>query len=273
MTFELTVEDAHGVQSTDVVTITVHDNGITGFPDDAITRLCEGGNPIGITQDSGGKLTQLDTMYTTNIPDTSDMPKDFPMGLIEFQLKTDTIGGTVTMTVYLPQAAADDYHWYKYNADAGTWTNYSEEIGENGEKGAVFNETRDQVTLTLVDGGMGDEDGIANGIIVDPSGLAAVSSGLAATGGIGSNNFGVSGSGCFVAASADGGLTRLPAGEILIALAGLILMLAIMSGLILLWPQEGAKSTKRNHTTISTFGIQAGIQKMGTSDFYGAVKV
>jgi len=199
LTFELTVEDDLGLQSTDVVTVTVNDNGIADFPDDAITRLSEGGDPIGITEDSGGKLVQLKTMDPANIPDTSDMPEDFLMGLIDFQLKTDTIGGTVTMTVYLPEAAPEDYHWYKYNADTGVWTNYSEEIGENGEKGAVFNETRDQVTITLVDGGMGDDDGIANGIIVDPSGLAAAASGLAATGAIGSNNFGGSGGGCFIA--------------------------------------------------------------------------
>jgi hypothetical protein len=245
LTFELTVEDAQGLQSTDVVTVTVQDNGITGFPDDAITRLCEGGDPIGITEDSGGKLTQLDTMYPASIPDTLDMPKDFPMGLIDFQLKSDTIGGTVTITVYLPEAAPDDYHWYKYNATSGAWTNYSETIGTNGEKGAVFNETRDQVSITLVDGGMGDDDGIANGIIVDPAGLAAASSALAATGAIGSNDFGVSGSGCFVTLSADGGLTKLPVGGILIVLAGFILMLGIVvSGLILIWPQKGAKSTK-----------------------------
>ena len=240
LTFELTVEDDQGLLSTDVVTFTVQDNGITGFPDDAITRLCEGGDPIGITEDSGGKLTQLDTMYPASIPDTSDMPKDFLMGLIDFQLKTDMIGGTVTMTVYLMEAAPEDFHWYKYNADAGAWTNYSETTGTNGEKGAVFNETRDQVTITLVDGGMGDDDGIANGIIVDPAGLAAASSGLAATGAIGSNNFGISGGGCFITASADGGLTKLPAGGILIVLAGFILMLAIVSGPILIWSREGA---------------------------------
>jgi hypothetical protein len=244
LTFELTVEDAHGLQSTDFVTITINDNGISGFPDDAITRFCEGGDPIGITEDSGGKLAQFDTMDPATIPDTSDMPRDFPMGLIDFQVKADIIGGTVTMTVYLAEAAPDDYHWYKYNAVAGVWTNYSEEIGPNGEKGAVFNEARDQITITLVDGGMGDDDGIANGIIVDPAGLAAASAGLAETGAIGSNNFGVSGGGCFITASADGGSTKLPAGEMLIVLAGFILMLGIVSGPILIWPQKGAKSTK-----------------------------
>jgi hypothetical protein len=54
------------------------------------------------------------------------------------------------------------------------------------------------VTLTLVDGGIGDDDGIANGIIVDPSGLATVSTALLPTGAIGSNDFGASGGGCFI---------------------------------------------------------------------------
>jgi len=228
LTFELTVEDDLGLQSSDVVTVTVNDNGIADFPDDAITRLSEGGDPIGITEDSGGKLVQLRTMDPANIADTSDMPEDFLMGLIDFQLKTDTIGGTVTMTVYLPEAAPEDYHWYKYNADTGVWTNYSEETGENGEKGAVFNETRDQVTLTLIDGGMGDDDGIANGIIVDPSGLAAAASGLAATGGIGSNNFGGTGGSCFIASSADGNLTNPPIWGIFTALFGCALALGIV---------------------------------------------
>ena len=231
LTFELTVEDAQGLQSTDVVTITINDNGITGFPDDAITRVCEGGDPIGITEDSGGKLAQLETVDPATIPSTNGMPRDFPMGLIDFQMKTDMIGGTVTMTVYLPEAAPEDYHWYKYNADTGIWTNYSEEIGENGEIGAVFNETRDQITITLVDGGMGDDDGIANGIIVDPSGLAAISPRLASTGAIGSNNFGASSGGCFIMASANDGLTKFPAEGILIALAGLIWMLGMVSAL------------------------------------------
>ena len=40
-----------------------------------------------------------------------------------------------------------------------------------------FNATRDQVTLTLVDGGAGDDDLVANGVILDPSGLGAFNSG------------------------------------------------------------------------------------------------
>jgi hypothetical protein len=76
---------------------------------------------------------------------------------------------------------------------------------------------------------MGDEDGIANGIIVDPSGPAAASAGLAATSAAGSNDFGGAGGGCFITVSTDGGLTQLSIGGIPTALAGFILMLGIVS--------------------------------------------
>lgn len=229
LTFELTVEDENGLQSADVVTITVNDNGISGFPDDAVTWISDGGDPIGITAVSGGKLAQLETLDPASLPETSDMPRDFPMGLIDFQVKTDSVGGTVTMTVHFSEPAADDYHWYKYDVHTGIWTNYSDSTGPNGEIGAVFNEARDQVNITLIDGGMGDDDGIANGIIVDPSGLATVTSALLPTGAIGSNEFGISGGGCFVTASTGDGLMKQPVGGNMPALAGFMLTLLIVS--------------------------------------------
>ncbi len=69
-----------------------------------------------------------------------------------------------------------------------------------GVRGATFNAARDQITLILVDGGMGDDDGQANGTIEDPSGL-----GLVPAFSIGSNAFG-GGSSCFIGAFADYGL-------------------------------------------------------------------
>ena len=207
LTFELTVEDAQGLQATDVVSITVSDNGITGFPADAITLNTTGGDPVGITVDNGGSITQLKAMDTTSLSGSSDMPQDFLMGLLDFQANADVTGGTITITVYLSQPAPDGHSWYKYNRNNGTWTDYGQETGINGVKGAVYNEARDQVTLTLVDGGMGDEDGLANGIIIDPSGpAAAVSTGGTGGGGTsGSNTFGTSGSGCFITVSSNNG--------------------------------------------------------------------
>jgi hypothetical protein len=38
---------------------------------------------------------------------------------------------------------------------------------------AVFSADRKSVTLSFMDGGFGDADGVANGVIVDPSGVGA----------------------------------------------------------------------------------------------------
>jgi hypothetical protein len=126
------------------------------------------------------------TVDPASLHDTTNMPDDLVYGLIQMQLKPDTVGGTVRVTVYLENSAPDGYVWSKYGPNNG-WYDYSDY--------AEFNADRDQVTLTLVDGGIGDDDGVANGIIVDPSGLGSGVKGIALGGG---------GSGCFIATAAFG---------------------------------------------------------------------
>ena len=122
------------------------------------------------------------------------MPDNLIYGLVEMEVRVAAPGAPTTVTIFLPSPAPDGYGWYKYNDTAG-WTDY------NGN--ASFNPARDQVTLTLEDGGKGDDDGVANGVIVDPSGLGTSSSSSgSSTGTTTSTNWG--GGGCFIAASAYG---------------------------------------------------------------------
>ncbi|MCK4304505.1 MAG: PD40 domain-containing protein, partial [Candidatus Eisenbacteria sp.] len=164
LTFQLTVEDNGGLESSDEVSVTINDNGITGFPDDVITFKSSTGENLGIKEESGGNLTSLSAVDPATIADTTDRPENLIYGLIDMQIKVAIAGDTATVTIYLPIAAPDGYKWYKYGPNKG-WYDYSDN--------AVFNDARDQVTLTLIDGGIGDDDGIANGIIVDPSGLGS----------------------------------------------------------------------------------------------------
>jgi len=201
LTFRLTVTDNGGLQATDEVLVTIYDNGIGGFPTDVITTTSAGGIPIGIVAGTGGSITEFATIDPGTLPDASVMPEDLLYGLLDLKIKTDVSGGTATAVVHLANPAPDGYKWYKYNALTRQWIDYSA-TDVNGTKGAVFNAARDQVTLTLVDNGPGDDDGSQNGIIADPSGLGAASSSIAA--GF-SNDFGGS-SGCFIgAASTDKG--------------------------------------------------------------------
>jgi chitinase len=72
------------------------------------------------------------------------------------------------------------------------------------EQYVSISDDRRSITITLVDGGVGDDDGVVNGLIVDPSGLGGSSSSLgfsSQTSSILSSSDAVGG-GCFIAISA-----------------------------------------------------------------------
>jgi hypothetical protein len=221
LVFEVTVRDGGGLQSSQAVTINVTDNGISGFPPEAITMESAQGNPIAVLEGGGGSITSISHMDPSSLPAVEKMPQDMIFGLLDLQIKPDTPGATVTVTIFLPQPAPEGYKWYKFNPRTNVWTDYTAVTDTGGAKGAVFNDTRDQVTLTLVDGGIGDDDGIRNGVIEDPSGLGA---GITSLGSIGSNSFGAGGGSCFIGASAVG---RRPGPQRIPVVSGLAAALAV----------------------------------------------
>ena len=223
LAFELTVTDSGGLQGSRTASISVTDNGINGFPPEAITMLSAQGDPMAIQEGGGGSITSISPMNPASLPAAGEMPEDMIFGLLDMQVKPDTPGATVTITIFLPQPAPAGYKWYKFNPRTNVWTDYTATTDTSGAKGAVFNAARDQVTLTLVDGGIGDDDGIRNGVIEDPSGLGA---GITSLGSIGSNNFGPS-SGCFIEAS---GVGWRPAAPWFPAVLGLAAALAALFG-------------------------------------------
>jgi len=163
LTFKLTVEDKGGLQDNAYVTITIHDNGITGFPIDVVTMTCATGKNIGFKAESGGSCTSMNVIDPTTITDTQNRPGNMIYGLMDMRIKVNKVGGSVEITIHLPNPAPEGYKWYKYSEDRG-WYPYSDDY-------FIFNETRDAVTITLVDGDIGDDDGEENGKIEDPSGL------------------------------------------------------------------------------------------------------
>jgi hypothetical protein len=126
----------------------------------------------------------------------SNKPKNFPFGLIDFRLLVAEPGDQAVITVYFSDRAPKDGKWYKYDPIEGTWLDYSAY--------AEFGANRKSITLLLQDGGMGDADGIANGIIVDPSGLGVDLSGSSA----GDSGGGGSGGSCFISTTAYGSSTN-----------------------------------------------------------------
>lgn len=83
----------------------------------------------------------------------------FPLGLLNFHITGVSNGGTATVTI-IDHASSGTTTYWKYNSTSQTWSDFSTNATFNGQV----------ITLTLVDGGTGDDDGTANGEITDPSG-------------------------------------------------------------------------------------------------------
>jgi len=99
-------------------------------------------------------------------------------------------GDSVDITVYLSGTLPTNTQWYTWNAASG-WQQFP----------ATFSQTSagdTKVVFTKTDGGTGDADGLANGIIVDPSGPGTVSAPPPPPAG------GGGGGGCFIATIDNG---------------------------------------------------------------------
>jgi hypothetical protein len=90
-------------------------------------------------------------------------PRSMPFGLINFKIAVAKPGDQAVVKLYFSKAASYYSKWYKYDTIADKWFDFSAY--------AKFASDRRSVTLTLRDGGPGDADGVANGVIVDPAGI------------------------------------------------------------------------------------------------------
>ena len=96
----------------------------------------------------------------------------FPHGLFSFEVVDITPGSSATIVIILPSAAPVGTQYWK--CIDGVWVDCTSNLGSNDGDNVL--------TLTLTDGGPCDADGVANGIIVDPSGPAEVTAGAAGPG-------------------------------------------------------------------------------------------
>jgi hypothetical protein len=164
--FELMVKDDDELLASEEVTIAIVDNTLEGFPDDVLPFISATGEYVGIQMLSEGNLTQLKVIDPDTIPDFLKKPKDLTYGLFALQIKTKP-GATEKIVFYVANPFMNKSGWIKYSASQG-WIDFSAD--------ASYNESGDRVVLTITDGGKGDDDGVANGvIIIDPSGPGTMS--------------------------------------------------------------------------------------------------
>ncbi|MBN2661077.1 MAG: hypothetical protein JXR54_07405, partial [Tannerellaceae bacterium] len=160
--FQLTVTDNGGLENSDSMAVTILDNGITVFSKDVISTRLSSGEAIGFREGKDSKLISLSTIEQFKMPtDANNEPLSLVVNdLIDMKIKVPIPGDEAKVTVYLDKTAPDESTLYHYSRIDSAWSDYSEY--------AEFNATRNQIKITLVDGGMGDDDEVADGIIVDP---------------------------------------------------------------------------------------------------------
>ena len=119
----------------------------------------------------------FDPIDPSVISDTINRPDSLPLGLISFSVTVPNNGDSADITIYLSETLPSDAQWYKWNTVNG-WQIYPASFG-------ITSAGNTYVELTLTDGGEGDADGLANGVIIDPSGagIAAVAGDAGGDGG------------------------------------------------------------------------------------------
>jgi hypothetical protein len=115
---------------------------------------------------AGSNVTFIESFMWTDtdtIADTQKKPDSMPKGLTSFKIEVDQPGDTTEVTIYSSSPMPD--RWFKFDPFFG-WQDFT--------ANASFSPDSTSVTLVITDGGDGDCDGVANGIIIDPSGPATI---------------------------------------------------------------------------------------------------
>ncbi len=114
--------------------------------------------------DSISEIEALEVIDPATISDTVNRPADLLFGLLSYRLRVNQPSATALVRIYFSAGIFASDTFFKYDTING-WYEYSQHT--------TFNDDGQSVTLELEDGGYGDSDGVANGVIVDPGGIAS----------------------------------------------------------------------------------------------------
>ena len=142
--------------------------------------------PAGVKLNETAQLVDVKLVDTPVVPLPSKVTAASPMfaftvepqdGVALTDSDTTREGLQVQTVISLPKGIKADA-FMKFNSATNSWYNYANPSALNGAAdGAAFRDTNgdglvDQIIITVTDGGVGDEDGVVNGRVVDPGMLA-----------------------------------------------------------------------------------------------------
>lgn len=143
---------------------------LEGVSDNQEQLTVPGGGTVTLTT-SAGTLSEA-RVIDNPAPGAAPAGVSFDNGFYDFSVTGLTPGASVDVTIQLPAGSTANTY---YKVQDGQFTQFD----FNGTDGARFNGRT--VTLTLVDGGRGDDDGVANGVIDDPGAPGTKTSGAGVT--------------------------------------------------------------------------------------------
>jgi len=150
-----------------------NDDGIPDFEQPTVSSFIsiETGEYISFVT-SGCSSNALVTSLAESTLDTTDANFTYPFGLTDFVLNCSR-GDTVTIDKYIftPEVDVTDFSVRKYHP--GTQT-FNQVEGSTVVSETIGGEHSIHLNYSITDGESGDDDGTANGIIVDPVGLAEI---------------------------------------------------------------------------------------------------
>ncbi|SHK47989.1 hypothetical protein SAMN02745216_03525 [Desulfatibacillum alkenivorans DSM 16219] len=144
----------------------------TGIPDDqaptndldqtdfTVQTGTDSTDRVGIQGGTGTTIEYFKFLDPTDMDLPAGGPYNLRYGLLDFRAKVDEVGGTAIIWIRFGENLEANRQWWKLDALRGWYQ------PENAE----FMQAGDAVKLTIVDGGEGDADGVANGYVVDPAG-------------------------------------------------------------------------------------------------------
>lgn len=112
---------------------------------------------------SAGGFTAMSSMPESSLPQAGKPAgASFPYGFFNWTIANLAPGAAITVTMTFPANVAIGAEYWK--VIGGTWTDVSSLLGDDDGDNVL--------TLTIVDGGLGDADGLVNGQITDPGAIA-----------------------------------------------------------------------------------------------------
>ncbi len=143
-----------------------NDDGIPDSQQDNVVSLPspKTGGYITIEADQG--IIEEFEILTEDELDALPANVDAPYGILSYRISGIPNGSTVTLEFFF-QGSASLTTFYKYGPEPSDTTNHWYEFLSSSAPGASLNSG--SLTVQLVDGGRGDDDLSANGVIVDPS--------------------------------------------------------------------------------------------------------